>query len=171
MEPCRRQRICSRVCSRGSKDCFAAGSVRSEQISVSSVSPGLFLQQLGGTEPFQLQGSFQSLRKSCWCCRGLSRACSQRRWPGPAAILPFWNVFGTNHSHAPSAFQAQLSRVSQGAIPLYRTVTERKSSPKLQGRSVENNLRLEKPLRCLKIPVNTGKARQKLLPELPLFGK
>lgn len=36
--------------------------------------------------------------------------------------------------------------------------------------SMGNNRRLAKPLECLNIPVSTGRTRQKLLPELTLFG-
>lgn len=46
-----------------SKDCFAAGNVRSEQISVSSVSPGLVLSSWGALSPSSHRDHF-SLRKS-----------------------------------------------------------------------------------------------------------
>lgn len=97
---------CRRVCSRGSRYCFAPGSVRSKQISVSSVSPGLLLQQLEALSPSSLRDQFSLSENPAGAAegsalplpRGGGQACSH------AAFLDcFWH----KSSRSPSAFQAQ----------------------------------------------------------------
>lgn len=65
--------------SRGSKDCLCCGSLlemsdpSKSAFSQSPQGKGCFCSQLGGTEPFHLQGSFKFLRKSCAGLLGLPK--------------------------------------------------------------------------------------------------
>lgn len=104
----------------GSKDCFAAGNVRSEQISVSSVSPGLVLQQLGGTEPIQPQGSFQS----------------QKILSHSAFLECFWHKSST----FPQCFPGSLS--VPGSISPLQSCHREKKLTQAAGGSMGNNLRI-----------------------------
>lgn len=95
--------------------------------------------------------------------RGGGQACSHS-----AFLEWFWHKSFMISQCCPGT---ALPSVPGNISPLQNWHREKKLTPAAGGCRQGNNLRLERPFRCLKIPVNTGKARQKLLPELTLFGK
>lgn len=86
----------------------------------------------------------------------------------------FWGCFWHKSSTFTQCFPGTALLSVPGRIsPLQNCHRETKPTQAAGGSkwSMGNNLRLEKPFRYLKLPVNTGKTKQKLLPELILFGK
>ena len=105
---------------------------------------GCFYSELGGTEPFHLQGAFKFLRKSCaeslglpssrhWCCPG-AQSCPIPRGGGQAGsrALPFGMCLAQIIYIHPALCRHSSPEHPREHFRFYRSVTERKNSPKLQ---------------------------------------
>ena len=136
------------VVPRGSEGCLCSASpleMSDPSRSAFSQSPqgkGCFCSQLGGTEPFYLQGFFKFLRKSCagslglpscrhWCRHGAHPCWFPEEVARQAAVLC---LFGMSLAQIIYIYPA-LSRHSSPAcprehLPFYRSVTERNNLPK-----------------------------------------
>lgn len=137
---------------RSSKVCLCSSSLLEmsdlsrSAFSQSPQGKGCFYSQLGGTEPFHLQGSFQFLRKSCAgslglpsgrhsCCHG-AQSCPFPEEVATQAVrlcLFGMSVAQIIYIH-PALCRHSYPKHPREHFPFYRSVTERKNSPKWQGR-------------------------------------
>lgn len=133
------------VCSRGSKDCLCSGSLLEmsdpsrSAFSQASQGKGCFYSQLGGTQPFHLQGSLKFLRNSWagaalhWCCHGAQSCLFPEEVARQAAVLCLFGLSLAQIIYIHPALSRNSSpECPREHFPCCVSVTERKNSPKLQ---------------------------------------